>query len=250
MKEQYVGDIGDFGKALILKHLAGLGFKIGINWVLTENDHRADGKHRDYVGYTGRDCLCCCDEKIFTQILPLARKERADRKIGDLESRIRSFCESVAFYSGKYVGGDARKTSEQEAFSKLSSHIADLVFFDPDNGVAGEYGNSSKHVYLSDLERYWKRGQSLLTYHHLARNGTHDAQVDNIKADFQSALPDGCVYTYHLRRGAARVYILCVREEHLPIVLGKESIPAILPLRTTKGKWTKLGKNCARSHSV
>jgi len=46
MKAQYVGDIGDFGKVLILKHLAVLGFKIGINWVLTKNDNRADGKHR------------------------------------------------------------------------------------------------------------------------------------------------------------------------------------------------------------
>ena len=35
MKDQYVGDIGDFGKVLLLKHLAQLGFKIGINWVLT-----------------------------------------------------------------------------------------------------------------------------------------------------------------------------------------------------------------------
>ena len=38
MKAQYVGDIGDFGKVLILKHLAGLGFKIGVNWVLTRNN--------------------------------------------------------------------------------------------------------------------------------------------------------------------------------------------------------------------
>jgi hypothetical protein len=42
LKEQYVGDIGDFGKELLLKHLAGLGFKIGVNWVLTKNGP-ADG---------------------------------------------------------------------------------------------------------------------------------------------------------------------------------------------------------------
>jgi hypothetical protein len=41
MKEQYVGDIGDFGKVLLLKHLAGLGFKIGVNWMLTAVVSRA-----------------------------------------------------------------------------------------------------------------------------------------------------------------------------------------------------------------
>ena len=51
MKNQYVGDIGDFGKVLILKHLSGLGLRVGVNWLLTEVDGTDDGKHRDYVSY-------------------------------------------------------------------------------------------------------------------------------------------------------------------------------------------------------
>ena len=250
MKAQYVGDIGEFGKVLILKHLAGLGFKIGVNWVLTENDERGDGNHRDYVDYQGRDCLCCCDEKVFEQILPLARKERVDRRIGDLENLIRGFSESVVFYSKEYIGGKARRTFEEEAFAKLSSDKADLVFFDPDNGVAGENGNSSKHVYLSDLKCYWERKQSLLTYHHLGRDCTHDEQVDKMRLDFQRIFTDGRVYIYHLRRGTARVYILCVREEHLPKVLDKDLIPAIQPLIMTKEGWAKVGKYCGKNHSA
>jgi hypothetical protein len=172
MKKQYVGDIGDFGKVLLLKYLSGLGFKIGVNWVLTEDDERADGKHREYIDYRGRDCLCCCDEKVFEQILPLAKKERPARKIEDLEALIRGFSEATVFYSMKYAGGSARRKSEGAAFAELSADKADLVFFDPDNGVDGEEGTSSKHVYLSDPKRYWNRGQSLLIYHHLSRKGT------------------------------------------------------------------------------
>ncbi|MDR3772863.1 MAG: hypothetical protein P4L26_05920 [Terracidiphilus sp.] len=250
MKAQYVGDIGDFGKVLILKHLAGLGFKIGVNWVLTENDERADGKHRDYINYRGRDCLCCCDEKVFEQILPLAKKEKADRRIEDLESLIRTFSNSVVFFSKKYMGGSARKAVEEEAFAQLSDTVADFVFFDPDNGVGGEQGASSKHVYLSDLKRYWKRKQSLLTYHHLGRTGTHDAQIGELKRGFRSAFPDGRLYTYHLRRGTARVYILCVREEHLPNILDRDFIPAIEPLKITKTDWAKVGRCCEKIHSV
>ncbi len=168
MKAQYVGDIGDFGKVLLLKYLAEIGFKIGVNWVLTKNDNRGDGKHREYVEYRERDCLCCCDDEVFTRILPLAKMEKNDRKIEELENLISSFSKRVVFYSKRYIGGRKRKDYEDEAFAELSPDLAELVFFDPDNGVDGEEGTSSKHVYFSDLKRYWARGQSVLTYHHLS----------------------------------------------------------------------------------
>jgi hypothetical protein len=223
MKDQYVGDIGDFGKVLLLRHLAGLGFNIGINWVRTVNDNGADGRHRDYVDLRGSDCLCCCDRDLFERILPLAKKERSDRKIGDLENLIHGFSRTAIFYSGKYVGGKSRSTFANEAFAKLATSSADLIFFDPDNGVDGDEGTSSKHVYLSDLRCYWERKQSLLTYHHLSRIGTHEAQIARLTLYFRNAFPDGRVYTYKLRRGTARVYILCVREEQLAKILGKDS---------------------------
>lgn len=250
MKAQYVGDIGDFGKVLVLKHVAGLGFKIGINWVLTENDNRGDGKHRDYIDYCGRDCLCNCDGKVFEQMLPLAKKEKSDRKIDDLESLIRSFSESIVFYSKKYVGGEARRTCEDKAFAELSSDKADLVFFDPDNGVAAEKGNSSKYVYLSDLKWYWGRKQSLLTYHHLGRAGTHEKQVQNIRSEFHKAFAGGRIYTYHLRRGSARLYVLCVRGEHLRKIFGKDTISALEPLEMKKETWAKRGNSCDKNHSA
>src|SRR6516165_102564 len=102
MKAQYVGDIGDFGKVLILKHLADLGFRLGIHWMLTANVDRADGKHRAYAGYFGGDCLCCCDDEVFERILPLARMSKDDRSIADLKELIRHFCGEVGFFSSEY----------------------------------------------------------------------------------------------------------------------------------------------------
>ena len=250
MKEQYVGDIGDFGKVLILKHLAGFGFEIGVNWVLTKNDNRGDGKHRDYIDYSGKDCLCRCDEEVFERIVSLARKEKGDRKIVDLENLIRDFSKRVVFYSKKYIGGRKRKDYEDEAFAELSPDLVDLVFFDPDNGIDGDEGTSSKHVYFLDLKRYWARGQSILTYHHLNHEIKHPDQIVKIRSDFQKAFPDGHVYTYHLRRGTARVYLLCVRTKHLSKVHGKDSIPAIEPLKATKADWVKIGKYCTKDHSL
>ena len=47
----------------------------------------------------------------------------------------------------------------------------DLVFFDPDNGIAVKsklYGRkgSSKYLYWHEIERFWEDGHSLLIYQH------------------------------------------------------------------------------------
>jgi hypothetical protein len=47
----------------------------------------------------------------------------------------------------------------------------DLVFFDPDNGIAVKstlYGRkgSSRYLYWHEMERFWRAGHSLLVYQH------------------------------------------------------------------------------------
>ncbi len=38
MKNQYVADIGDYGKYGLLRFLARKGIKVGVNWYLTPDD--------------------------------------------------------------------------------------------------------------------------------------------------------------------------------------------------------------------
>lgn len=49
MKNQYVGDIGDYGKYSLLRAFAEEGVKVGVNWYLTDNDGSNDGKFVDYL---------------------------------------------------------------------------------------------------------------------------------------------------------------------------------------------------------
>ena len=49
MKNQYVGDIGDYGKYGLLRFLANRGIKIGVNWYLTDDDGSSDGKFTKYL---------------------------------------------------------------------------------------------------------------------------------------------------------------------------------------------------------
>ena len=51
MKNQYLGDIGDYGKYGLLRFLASKGIQIGVNWYLTKNDNSNDGRgtQRSYI---------------------------------------------------------------------------------------------------------------------------------------------------------------------------------------------------------
>lgn len=49
MKNQYVGDIGDYGKYSLLRAFAESEVKIGVNWYLTDDDGSNDGKFKDYL---------------------------------------------------------------------------------------------------------------------------------------------------------------------------------------------------------
>jgi hypothetical protein len=251
MKEQYVGDIGDFGKVLLLKHLAGLGFKIGVNWVLTENDESNAGEHRDYVDYRGIDCLCCCDKILLEGIAPLARRKRPKRTISDLESLIRGFSANAVFYSEYFDGDVVRRDCDDRAFERLGPDMADLVFFDPDNGIAGDEGRSPKHVYLSDLRRYWKRGQSLLIYHHLPLHDFAENAIRDLKGQLKG-LSNAHVRSYHFRRGTARVYLLCLHPGHYGRVPDPAQVEGFAPLLLSKGQWAKMARikreSCSDDH--
>ena len=251
MKAQYVGDIGDFGKVLLLKHLAGLGFKIGVNWLLTKNDETNAGEHRDYIHYRAIDCLCCCDKSLLEGIAPLARKKRPKRTVSDLESLIRGFSANTAFYPEYFDGDVARRVCDDKAFEKLRPDMADLVFFDPDNGIGGETGASPYHVYLSDLRRYWERGQSLLIYHHLPQHNFAENAVRDLKEQLQG-FSNAHVMPYYFRRGTARAYMLCLQPGHYGRAPKPEQVATFAPLLVSKGEWArtrrKKQKSCSEDH--
>ena len=49
MKNQYVGDVGDYGKYSMLRAFTDAGIKVGVNWYLTSDDGTTDGKFTSYL---------------------------------------------------------------------------------------------------------------------------------------------------------------------------------------------------------
>ena len=49
MKNQYFGDVGDYGKYGLLRFIAKRGVTIAVNWYLTPDDQSNDGNIRGYL---------------------------------------------------------------------------------------------------------------------------------------------------------------------------------------------------------
>lgn len=171
MKNQYFGDVHDFRKYCLLRHLIANGFKrLAIAWMLTQNDGGRDGRLRAYL----------------RQLNPADPTRRLDPELHEALAQMLSGAEpTVALLEHSKILPGASYFScpvpeervERETWrTKLvdSTKDADLVFVDPDNGIEvpsrpiGRKG-SSKYIAWAELKAIWKSGSSLLIYQHFRR---------------------------------------------------------------------------------
>lgn len=168
MKEQYVGDISDYRKYALLRALsAGGAITIGVCWMLTPPDNRADGNKIAYLSNPGR--FRKQDPALF-DLLQRIVSGHGPRRLGTLEE---AGVVPEAVYFSRVLSDDLgdRHLYMDECHAALS--LCSIVFFDPDNGleVALKKGrkNSSKYLYLDEIEAFYSEDRSVLIYQHFPR---------------------------------------------------------------------------------
>lgn len=169
MKDQYFGDINDFRKYGLLRALAGAGqLRVGVAWMLTPDDGRTDGEFRRYL--TQPERWRAHDSELH------------DRLRGLLEPGIQRTVRHAEAWElvpgARYhwpevpVGVSARREWFESALEAMKG--CDLVFFDPDNGLAvPSVGRGSmkapKFLQWDEVAEAYRRGHSLLLYQHYPR---------------------------------------------------------------------------------
>jgi hypothetical protein len=168
VKHQYVGDISDYRKYALLRALsAGGANRVGVCWMLTPDDGGADGGKLAYLGQPER--FRHFDPDLF-DILAHAASEPDRRRLQSIED---SGAILDAAYYNETLPDDM---SDRAAFmDRCSSQLrgAELVFFDPDNGLEVSLPkgrkNSSKYLYLDEVAAFYEAGKSMLIYQHFPR---------------------------------------------------------------------------------
>ena len=221
MKDQYTGDINDYRKYGLLRVLQEVtGLRLGINWLKTPDDVRTDGEFRTYLNQPQK--FKKYDPLLFDQ-LQSSIKTKRDRKIENI-IKTGILGDALSFVSIVPDGVNGRQEHLQSGMEYL--HNADIIFFDPDNGVEVKsvpYGrkNSSKYIYLNELAEYYQRGHSLLIYQHFPR-AKREIFIKDMVSEFRARLNCQTVLS---KSSAHVVFFLIGHKKHaLPYVKIKETL--------------------------
>ena len=169
MKEQYVGDVSDYRKYALLRALSQSGtIKVGVCWMLTLPDTRSDGAIRRYL--SAPDRWRHYDPDLF-DVLDSASDLSSGHRLSRIEQ---SGILPAALFFNETVPDDAlsRRAYMRNALLELAD--AELIFFDPDNGMDVKSvplgrRNSSKFLYREELLATFQAGHSVLVYQHFSR---------------------------------------------------------------------------------
>lgn len=167
MKHQYFGDINDYRKYGLLRLLQSESrLTLGLCWMLTPDDGRSDGKFISYLHDS--QAWRKYDPELFDSLASAVPAGRhLDRVI---EHRLLRNAVGVDMLVPD--NRQARRAYFIESQRRLRE--AELVFFDPDNGLSVPScpvgrKNSSKYLCRSEVTSTYAGGQSVLIYQHFTR---------------------------------------------------------------------------------
>lgn len=199
--------MNDYRKYALLRHLARSGARIGICWMLTPPDA---GNLRAYLNQPAewRDF----DPELFDQLEAIIRREEVSR-LAAIETL--GVIPGASFYNAVLRDRAERTTYFNSALDRLAA--ADLIFFDPDNGVAPHFAipqprRSSKFVYPEEIAATYRRGHSVLLYQHFPRK-PRDQFITGIGAQLTQLAPSAELWYF---RTPFAVFLLLIQPRHGP----------------------------------
>ncbi len=213
MKNQYVGDVGDYGKYSMLRAFSEAGVRVGINWYLTEDDGSNDGKH---ISYLEKDDMRIYDPVVFDTLKRIVNSgNRSVQAVKDSD-----MVENALYYDGllKIQGNPPEKEHFRiHWFNKSMDALAgsNLIFMDPDNGLLDNNDylakGADKYIFPNEVKRYYNEGFNVVYYCHKGRR-TY-TQWDDYKNAMVDRIPDAkpVILTFH--KGTQRSYIFLIHSE-------------------------------------
>ena len=234
MQHRYVGDVGDFGKYALLRALCQPepSINLAVIWCLFPDESgNNDGRHVSYLRDQGFAQLDASLHAALADIVTRSRRNIA--AIGDSGCLPTStvFCaDPISALDAAHPGSAERLRYRGEWLETClrRTTTCQLVFFDPDNGleiasIPKYHPKAGKYIYWDELAQFWRRGNTLLIYHHVNRTITAAKQVTGLTERIAVEFPDARIIPLVFRRGSARVFWLIHRADDLGLALERRA---------------------------
>jgi hypothetical protein len=214
VQNRFIGDIGDFGKYGMLICIGKAGYRIGVNWYLTDNGEDSAGNLTDYL-QEDNPAYLICDEDLYKQLYNIVYilKDRSVKRI----EQSSLLPENTVYYSANLK---SEKNYRTRWFQDSLIHLSQcpILFLDPDNNIllnntGYKYDpEGSLYTFPSEIEAYYRQGQSIIVYNHLNRDPKFFRRFDFLKTVpvFEGAR----VFLLRFNRKQVRYYLFLLRPEH------------------------------------
>jgi hypothetical protein len=228
MRDNYAGDVGDFGKYVLLRELMNQSDKttrLGINWYYTDHEEapNRDGRHVAYLDISVRDNLrygSCCPE-LYDKLAMIIRQNK--RRVAEVESS-GILPRGTIYYSTPIPNSgmnpaeriQLRQSWFQQSLKTLEN--ADIIFLDPDNGISLDISVKGKpfgmkYVFMDEIEAYNRSGKSLIVYNHRDRRPRDEYEM-KILSIRQYVNSHTDIKVLRFKRVAVRDFIFLIQEHH------------------------------------
>jgi hypothetical protein len=218
MKNQYFGDVGDFGKYGLLSAVLETELSLGINWYLTPDEpEKTDGKYIEYLNDMPE--YERCDPELYRFL----KTKVSDNKRNVKEIKALPRFLNVPTYDRIL---DVHQVKVKERFSvrwawfqesMQALQACDVVFMDPDNGIEVKSApvtnrRSPKYVRYSEIEQFYSYGKSMIVYNHRDRS----KEIEYLKriTCLKDLLGGAQIILVRFKRFSVRDYIFVLQERH------------------------------------
>lgn len=216
MQDNYVGDIGDYGKYGLLRNVSAAGLQLAVNWyrvipTLPGKHNQEDGKYTSYLDKP--EIYRHYDPELFDCLAGIVHRQK--RSIAEIET---SGILTASFFSDALIPA-SRSHWHQAAL--LGTIGADVVFLDPDNGLESARMHQhrlakEKHTTWQEVKDYYDRGQSVILYQHRPQRSKKEMCIQGV-LDFQdSFLHADRTLLLEYPSYTNRYYFIFAHQTHLP----------------------------------
>lgn len=222
MQNRYTGDIGDFGKFLLLKSLFPNESIATIWYLYPDESHNTDGSHTVEDNNINIYHHCRAIDPAMSELFNIIHKQ-SNRHVELFET----YPVLVnAHYFKEPVLGEGRDYRRQwliRAMYFIEETQSRVVCLDPDNGIEPASmvklttSKQGKYAAFSEIEVFFKIGcvDHVVIYQHFHRQSTHETQMQEAKTKFET-LYEGRAVVRIIRHNPvqARFYIILSKHPH------------------------------------
>lgn len=217
MQDNYVGDIGDYGKYGLLRNVTAAGLRLAVNWyrvIPTRPGKQGDGKYTSYLD--NPEIYRHYDPELFDCLADIVHRQK--RSIEEIEA---SGVLTAAFFSDALVPANRSHWHQAALVTTIGT---DIVFLDPDNGLETakmheRRSAKEKHTTWQEVKDYYNRGQSVILYQHRPQMTKKEVCIQGV-LDFQNAfLHADHTLLLEYPRYTNRYYFIFAHQTHFPVLV-------------------------------